>query len=239
MNDPIIIGDATLYLGDCRDILPTLTSIDAVVTDPPYGVEYEGGHFHSSNVNIVHKRERLKSDDEDVFSWLMPMILNATNGPCYSFYAMERGYWIHKALHEYGAEIHSVLLWHKTNAKYPAMHAQYKRRHEAILYFKRHGGNLEWCGISTESTLLEFPREPENKYHPTQKPTGLIQHLIGNHTSNLICDPMMGSGTTGIAALRLGRKFAGIEIETKYFDIACERIGREHDQLKMFLGGEA
>ena len=232
--EKIEIGDCTLYNADCKLILPTLTGIDCVITDPPYGVDYEGGHFHSGNVNIVRKREKLQSDNEDVYGWLIPLLIKATSGACYVFYAMDRGYWIHKALLDTDADIHSVLIWHKTNATYAAMNAQYKRRHEAILYFKRKGGNLQWCGKSTESTLLEFPREPENEYHPTQKPVGLIQHLIANHNAETVLDCMMGSGTTGVACMKLGRRFVGIEIEKKYFDIACERIEREVDQGKLW-----
>ncbi len=226
-KDKVAIGDAVLYLGDCKKILPTLEGIDMVFTDPPYGVNYEGGH------NEV-KREKLVGDNTDVYSWAVPTILNATSGPCYCFFADSRAYNIYKALTEAKADIHALLIWHKTNATYGAMNSQYKQRHEPILYFKRKGGNLKWVGKSTESTLLNFPRDASNNFHPTQKPVGLLQHLINNHDAETVCDPYSGSGSCGIASIRAERKFIGIEIDEGYFKIACERIKREYDQLKMF-----
>jgi len=234
MMERVDIDNCTLYLGDCRDILPEIEEVDCIITDPPYGVDYRGGHFHSGNIHIKRERESLLDDDADVFEWAIPLMLDRCSGPCYTFYAGGRDYFIFRALEKAKADIHSVLIWHKLNATYPAMGAQYKQRHEPIIYFKRKGGVTRWVGKSTENTILEFPRDAANVYHPTQKPVALIEHLISNHDICSICDPFMGSGPVGIAAARLGKRFIGIEINPAHFRTALLRINGELEQGKLF-----
>ena len=223
-----------LWHGDCLEGLKNINSAGMVITDPPYGVNYEGGHFHSGDVNIVRKRERLENDDTDIYERAIPAILSATSGPCYVFFSDSKTYNIYKALDKAKADIHALLIWHKTNATYAAMNAQYKQRHEPILYFKRKGGNTAWCGKSTEATILHFPRPASNEFHPTQKPVSLIMHLILNHTDNIVLDPFFGSGTTAVACERLQRRWIGIEISEEYYEIAARRIEQETRQLKLF-----
>lgn len=228
------IGDATLYLGDCLEILPTLDKVDAVVTDPPYGVDYQGGHFHSGKVHIRRERERLANDTEPLWSYWVDSIFNIADGPCYFFHSGTKAAPLHNAVVDAGGTIHALLIWNKTNATYAAMNSQYKQRHEPILYCKPKKATLRWCGASTECTVIDWPRDSVNDFHPTQKPAGLIEKLIRNHDAQTILDPFMGSGTTGVACANLGRKFIGIEIEEKYFQIACERITAAYAQGRLF-----
>lgn len=234
---PTVIGDCTLYEGDCLEILPTLGKVDAVVTDPPYGVDYTGGHFHSGDVNIKRERERLAADINPDWDLWIRLIFTAVDGPCYIFHADTKAAPLHNAVINNGGTIHSLIIWHKTNATYAAMSSQYKQRHEPILYCKPKNSTLRWVGDNTQSTVWEIPRDPANIHHPTQKPVDVMAKAIRNHAAATILDPFMGSGTTGVACAKMGRKFIGIELEPKYFDIACRRIEEASRQKDLFIDG--
>ena len=215
-----------IYHGDCREIMPQLPKVDLVLTDPPYGVEYSGGHFHSGDVTIKREREALRNDDVDVYSWAIPMLFDICQGPCYVFFAATRGLSIYKAVHEAKGKIHALIIWHKRNAKYAAMNAQYKQRHESLLYCKGPNAKTNWIGPSNECTVWEMDRA-EHNIHPTQKPAEVCIRAINNHNADTILDPFMGSGTTLRAAKDLGRHAIGIELEEKYCEIAAKRLAQE------------
>lgn len=214
-----------LYHADCFDVFPHLEgTIEAVVSDPPYGVAYEGGHFHSGDVAIQRKTRPLEGDKEDVYSRVMNPLFRLCKGPVYLFYSTSKTLEVFKSIDEANGQVHALIIWHKTNAKYAAMGAQYKNRYEPLVYCKAKGGNLMWCGPSNECTLWEMPRDASNKYHPTQKPVRLMERIIGNHTSDTILDPFMGSGSTGVACVNLGRSFVGIEKDRHHYETAISRI---------------
>ena len=217
----------TLYHGDCLAILPTLEagSVDAVVTDPPYGVKYDGGHFHSGDVNIKRSRDRLRNDeDADIYSKLFPLLHRVVDGPCYVFYASTQADRVIGPARASGFDIHASIIWNKPNATYASMGANYKNRYEPLLYCKPKGSTLKWCGPTNERTVWDIPREPRCHLHPTQKPVAVCERAIRNHNANTILDPFVGSGTTGVACVNTGRKFIGIEIDEKYCEIAAKRI---------------
>jgi DNA modification methylase len=81
---------------------------------------------------------------------------------------------------------------------------------------------------------MQVSWESKGRQHPHQKPVTLIESLLAKLPDKTILDPFMGSGTTGVACANLGRKFIGIEIERKYFDIACERIAAAYAQGRLF-----
>ena len=218
---------ATIYHGDAAEIVPTLTGIDLVGTDPPYGVGYAGGHFHSGDVKITRDREPLAGDDGDVYHWAIPLIMAACSGPCYCFFAGSRSLPIFQAIDSARGTVHAMIIWHKTNAKYAAMNSQYKQRHEPILYFKGPNARTNWTGPTTESTVWEMPRNPANTRHPTEKPTWILERMIKNHAADLVLDPFMGSGSTLVAAANMGRKSIGIDLERKYCDIAARQLDQE------------
>lgn len=149
-GDLWILGDHRLLCGDSTNVqhverLMGGEKADMLFTDPPYGVNYEGGHFHSGDVKVVRKREKLASDETAaIYSDVIPLIPQFVDGPCYTWFADTRPLELFQAVHEVG-QTHALIIWHKTNATYAAMNAQYKQRHEPCLYWKPKGSTLIAC----------------------------------------------------------------------------------------------
>ena len=229
LNDLWICGDHRVMCGDSTDKEQVATLMagqlaDMVFTDPPYGVNYEGGHFHSGDVNIKRKREKLAADnDSSIYERVVPIISEFTSGPCYMWFAHSRAYDVFKSLHDNQCEVSAVLVWHKTNATYAAMNSQYKQRHEPCVYFKPKNSTLRWMGASTESTLWEEKRDSQNTLHPTQKPVCLAERALGNHDANVVMDLFGGSGSTLIACEKRSRQGRLMEIHAPYVDVIVRR----------------
>ncbi len=209
-NDPVIIGGSTLYLGDCLEILPTLSKVDAVVTDPPYGLSrWFPTAGWKSNLSVEACEDIKKWNSADIDAVLLEIWSRYT---C----VIWGGNYLAKIL----GSSRSPLIWDKRKR---GMHYA-----DAEIAWT----NFDW------GTARVFEGQPvfDVREHPTQKPVGVMEwcltHIPDAHT---ILDPFMGSGTTGVACAKLGRKFIGIEIEPKYFDIACERIQKTYDQPDMFI----
>ncbi len=199
MTAPVIIGAATLYLGDCRDILPTLGKVEAVVTDPPYP-DYLAAEYGFD-----------------------PATLPAMN--------IERGlvFWSSKC--DFPLAYSAVHIWDKKTG----CGSEYERIFEI-------GGGKNFKVFRhylINSTVAASFSGDEFVGHPSQKPVRLMRDLISHLKAQAILDPFMGSGTTGVAAVQMGRKFIGIEREPKYFDIACKRIEDAQRQGNMFVEAAA
>jgi site-specific DNA-methyltransferase (adenine-specific) len=217
----------TLYLGDCREVLPTLGKADAVVTDPPYGMgwntdstRFSGGDPTKNNRRRGDGTARwgdIKGDNVpfDPLPWLAfpETIMWGAN-----HYAdrLPRGttlVWAKKGTAAWGTFLSDAEIgWQSGGYGVYCKHVEFQ-------------GGLQ--------------RKAENDglraAHPTQKPIELMVWCIQRTRGATILDPYMGSGTTGVAAVKLGRKFIGIEIEPKYFDIACRRISEALKQPDMFI----
>ena len=228
-GDLWLLGEHRLLCGDStkKEDVAKLTEnkkAEMMFTDPPYGVNYEGGHFHSGNVNIKRKREKLAKDETaQIYYDFLPIAIQFVEGPCYIWFSDSKTRDIYNALFDNTCEIHALIIWHKTNATYAAMNAQYKQRHEPCLYFKPKGSTLRWCGASTEATIWNQDRDGINDLHPTQKPVALASKAIRNHESKSVLDLFCGSGSTLIAAEQLGRKCYGMEISPNYCDVIVKR----------------
>ena len=202
---PVVIGNATLYLGDCREILPTLPAVDAVVTDPPYGLgdRWTGGTWGADPM-YADARQWDKSIPQSTID------LTVSKGQFAivwggNYYAMPPS--------------RCWLSWRKSS------------RMATMADFE-----LAWTNLDRPAKEITEDRNPDGKReHPTQKPVRVMLWSLGFiPDAGVILDPFMGSGTTGVACMNLGRKFIGIEIEPKYFDIACERIENAQRQARMF-----
>lgn len=213
------IGNATLYLGDCRDILPmrnslpAMASIDAVVTDPPYGIDYDPTQYNGNFSTGVAGDEK-EFDPSFVLSIGSTQILWGANN--YSN-KLPRGGWFcwDKRCSEAADRILGSpfeLAWINNSKKY---------KMARIL----HAGKLNADGNDAR------------REHPTQKPITLMQWCIDQlpKEAELILDPYMGSGTTGVACMKMGKKFIGIEIDPRHFEVACRRIEEAQRQGDMFL----
>ncbi len=235
-GDIIELGAHRLMCGDSTNAQNISDLLDGTTpqlcfTDPPYGVNYEGGHFHSGNVKIKRKTEKLKGDETTkLYSEFLSAWLPIVDGPFYVFHADTCPHELYTAIKDNDAEISALLIWHKINAKYAAMNAQYKQRHEPCLYFKPKGRVSHWCGPSDECTIWEEKRDAQNTLHPTQKPICLAARAIKNHDIKIVCDPFSGSGSTLIACEQLDRICYGMELEPKYCHVIVKRYATERQR---------
>jgi DNA modification methylase len=198
---------------------------DMLFTDPPYGVDYSGGiQFQKDGTAVTNNRQKLKNDDTTaIYPAFLPVALAVVDGPCYMWFADSKARDVYNAVHDNACEVHALIIWHKTNATYAAMNAQYKQRHEPCLYFKPKGSTLRWCGETTEATVWSQDRDGINEFHPTQKPVALAAKAIGNHEAANVLDMFCGSGSTLIAAEQLGRTCYGMELSPQYCDVIVKR----------------
>ncbi len=217
MIEPVTIGRAKLYLGDCREVIaswPECFRVAAVVSDPPYGLgdklsttsgqgqwgklHCEGGHDWDQAVpdNIAE----VVALGRDAIIW----------GGNYFNLPPRRGW----------------LLWDKIVREFSSGHAE-----------------MAWTTLDQPVRAFNYSHgalASENKEHPTQKPLPLMKWCLGFlPDAQTILDPFMGSGTTGVAAVQMGKDFIGIEREPKYFDIACRRIEQAQRQGDLFIEGAA
>jgi site-specific DNA-methyltransferase (adenine-specific)/modification methylase len=208
------IGNATLYLGDCMDILPTLHKVDDVITDPPYGI-------NENSKKVASRGNMAAPKDYGDFDWdkapppdeLIELI--RTKGKYQAFF---------------GGNYFTLpptscwLVWDKLNGDndFADCELAWTNWPKAVRRLQ-----WRWNGMIRQGN--------EERYHPTQKPLEVMKWIIELcPKSDTILDPFMGSGTTGVAAIQMGRKFVGIERDTKYFEIACKRIKQAISQPQLF-----
>jgi len=211
VNRVEVIGNATLYLGDCLDILPTLPKVDAVITDPPYGINKDGMKRTTGGNGGRKAHEFLGWDGERPPPELFDALLNAG-----------------KTVVIWGGNYFADLLP-------PTMRWLVWDKGQRI---NQSDGELAWTSMQSALRICTMNRVElltDGTEHPTQKPVRLMTWCIeqAGHPRSVL-DPFMGSGTTGVAAIRLGRSFIGIEREPSYFDIACRRIEEAQKQAALF-----
>jgi DNA modification methylase len=208
--EKVEIGGATLYLGDCRDILPTLPKVDAVITDPPYGI---GADTHAGSVkNGWTQWDSNGWDLERPNKEIFDLMLNAS---------FAQIIWGGNYFTDYLRPTMQWLVWDKGQRGFSLADCEFA-----------------WSSQQAAARIFNLTRAEalqDGKTHPTQKPVALMAWCIDRlKKAQTILDPFMGSGTTGVAAIQMGRKFIGIEREPKYFDIACKRIEQAQAQGQMF-----
>jgi site-specific DNA-methyltransferase (adenine-specific) len=216
MSEKVTIGDATLYLGDTAEILPTLPMVDLILTDPPYGIGIDG-QKESVNRNPKHNRKA-----HDFMGW------DSEPPGSFVFEAM-----FHKSRNQ--------IIW---GGNYFV--DKLKRGTKGWLFWDKGQRGLTMSDGEFAYSSYDFPsraitinrvelQADGGTEHPTQKPLKLMAWCLGlAREAEKVCDPFMGSGTTGVAAIQLGRKFIGIEREPKYFEIACKRIEQAVAQGQLF-----
>jgi site-specific DNA-methyltransferase (adenine-specific)/modification methylase len=219
------IGDCQLWLGDCREILPTLGKVDAVVTDPPYGINlnpdktrFSGGYNPARRGKSRGKTSERSAVIGDNREFDPSFLLSAGN---------EQIIW---GWNNYPDRLPrgACLVWIKRNDE---AFGSFLSDAETAWHSRGHG---VYCYRDLSNNAITHERA-----HPTQKPVSLMRWCLERTRATTIIDPFMGSGTTGVACVKLGRKFIGIEIEPKYFDIACRRIEAAYAQPDLFVSPPA
>jgi len=204
-----VIGDAELYLGDCLDILPTLPKVDAVITDPPYGLR-TGDKKCGGSKSLDWGAQGW--DDEPAQQAIVSAVEKADTAIVWggNYYDLPPS--------------RCWLSWDKCQPEewYSTAHFE-----------------LAWTNMDKNARAWRMSQVQAyggmDKQHPSQKPLALMLWCIKHaNEPKSILDPFMGSGTTGVAAIQLGRSFIGIEREPKYFDIACRRIEQAYNQRPLF-----
>ncbi|MGI9489071.1 MAG: DNA-methyltransferase [Geminicoccaceae bacterium] len=221
MIEPVTIGNATLYCGDCLEIMPTLGKVDAVVTDPPYGINIGGAGTIGGAGKITHATKYGKHEWDKV----------GLNQKQFDLIreADEWIIWGANHLTDIVGSFPGALIWDKkcqngwndtfSDAEIAATNIITRTKVYRHL----------WVGA------LRVDEGSTERFHPTQKPFALMKWCLSFVSGQIILDPFMGSGTTGVACAKFGRKFIGIEIEPKYFDIACKRIEEAYAQPDLFI----
>jgi len=219
-NEPwermVEIGDSVLYQGDCLRIMPMLVDVDAIVTDPPYGIKEAAGKNPSRGRLAIAKDYGKSSwDDQPASRARLEMMREIAPKQII-----------------FGGNYYDLppspcwLVWDKRNGKNDFADVE-----------------MAWTNLGGAARLIKFlwngmlrqNNEPRGD-HPTQKPVEVMRWCLGHiPDAEVICDPFMGSGTTGVAAIKMGRKFIGIERDPKYFDIACRRIEEAMKQPDMLV----
>ncbi len=199
MTEKVIIGNATLILGDCREVLPTLPKHDLLLTDPPYGIKANKQTLGTG------KKQFHRGDDWDDAAPDVRGLLDIVSSLCV---------WGGNYFTDQLPPSNHWLIWHKRNDGLSFSECE-----------------LAWTNFGRQVRHLSHHWSGEEKEHPTQKPLAVMLWCLRQAGDlQTVLDPFMGSGTTGVACIQLGRKFTGIERERKYFDIACERISRAQAQ---------
>ena len=217
-----IIGDCTLYLGDCIEVMPTLGEVDAVVTDPPYGIGLAGGFSGAVGFSEPIKRREYKGDwdsetpNADVFNAMQEISASCIvwGGNYFTDKLQQGSFW---------------LVWDKQNTMPTFSDCE-----------------LAWTNLKKKSVkrLVYMQNgcmsKERERFHPTQKPVGVMEWCITHLPENTqtILDPFMGSGTTLVACAKMGRAGIGIELDEDYFNIACKRVEDAYRQGDLFVEKE-
>ena len=229
-----VLGDVWL-LGKHRVMCGDSTSIDAVeklmdgqkadmvFTDPPYGVDYDGGHAVKGK-----RREKLKNDaTSEIYDGVMPVIYSVSKdgAATYLWFSDSKSAAVTAAVTAAGYEVRNTLIWNKNVAQFGAIGAQYKSKHEPCLYCFKKGYAPYWAGPTNEVSVWDIKRCPKNEHHPTQKPVELAERALGNSSKagDSILDLFGGSGSTLIACEKTRRINRSMEIDPKYCDVIVQR----------------
>jgi site-specific DNA-methyltransferase (adenine-specific) len=210
---PVIIGNAELWLGDSRQTFDHISKYDTIITDPPYGIDFQSNYRKDKHLKI--------KDDHNIDLLLWACGLEASHSK-YIFCRWDNLQQVPKPK--------SCITWVKNNWSMGDLEHEHARQTEIALFY-HHENHFFPSGRPAD--VISAART-QNNFHPTEKPIYLMTRFV-EWTDGVIFDPFMGSGTTGVAAVQMGRKFIGIEREEKYFDIACRRIEDAQKQGDMFI----
>ncbi len=236
------IGRATLYLGDCLDVLEHVEAADAVITDPPYcsgartsaAISGRGGMSRGqrwASSPIANDRMTVTG-----FTWLIRQVAQASyrilpdGGSFVSFIDWRQYPTLYAVIESVNFRAQQMVVWDKGDM---ALGNGFRNQHELIVHAAKGVPTVHHRGTAN---VLRCKRISSSEDHPTEKPVGIVTPLIQvvSAPEATILDPFMGSGTTGVAAVQANRNFIGIEVDSVFFDIACRRLDDAQRQGALF-----
>ncbi len=237
----------TVYHGDCLEIMPQpdSESIDMIWTDPPYG---HGNHDGDLNARLNEHRgiedKPIANDGENdmrrVIGGMLTEAVRVMKADCCCCCCCGGGggpkptfAWLALRMDSDGLEFFHSVIWDKRN---PGLGWRYRRRHEMMMVAHRTGGKLLWANDKKTQANIISAYPPRERLHPNEKPIEYVGQVMVLHANsdNIVLDPFLGSGVSGIAALSAGARFIGIELERRYIDIAIRRLEAEEAQGRLF-----
>lgn len=234
MLEKVVIGNCELYCGNSQEIVVGLSDIDATITDPPYGVmlgEVKNGQSRDKQQTPY---TQFSDTPEYIGSVVVPIIESCLAVSSRAAITPgNRNMWLYPKPDDFG-------VWYN-----PAGTSRGKWGYSLvvtpILFYGKDPRAGKGATPSSASGLCDPVGDIKNKKHPCPKPLLFTKWLVDKASSigETVLDPFMGSGTTGVACANMGRKFIGIELERRYFDLACDRISKAHDQQDFFIEKQA
>lgn len=243
----LMCGDSTMI--DDVEKLMKGEKADMVFTDPPYGVNYGGGHNTKQREGI--KNDKLRG--EDLTNLFMGALANAeivTKGKAafYIWFSTNKSVETFAAFSELDLKVRAIICWYKVKSGLGAFMSQYIPNYEPCIYASKKKGAVKWNGSTNEKAVWELPKDSRNEYHPTQKPVALSVRAITNSSdkNDIILDCFLGSGSTLVGAEKTNRKCYGMELDEHYCDVIIKRYmdytgrddvtlestGQKYDELK-------
>jgi site-specific DNA-methyltransferase (adenine-specific) len=227
--------------------MPLLPSehVDVLWTDPPYGHSNHDGDWNARlNDHRGIEQKPIANDDADGMRNVVDAMLRESarilkrdcccccccggGGPRPTFA------WVADRMDRDGLTFFHSVIWDKKN---PGLGWRYRRQHEMVMIAHRTGGKLAWSDEDRAARNIFGMMPPREREHPNEKPIAMVQHFLELHSKpgDVIMDPFMGSGTTGVAAALMGRKFIGIELDPAHFATACRRVEEAYKQGDFFV----
>lgn len=234
----------TLYLGDCRDVLPTLGRVDHVITDPPYEKEAHrvGRRTQASVKTGINVDLDFAAITEDIRSEVADLTVAMSDGWVIYFCQAEAVTPWRDAIEAAGGKYKRTMVWIKPDST-PQLNGQMPAPgYESMPLAWCGAGHSRWNGGGKRGVFTHLTNQPDREgTHPTEKPIPLMTELVRlfSQPNELVCDPFAGSGTTGIACVKTGRRFIGIELDERYFDLSCRRISDALSRPDLFVNSPA
>ena len=231
------LGNHRLICGDCTDAatverLMQSERWNAIVTDPPYGVSYEGGHN-------AKKRKQIAGDsDATLYSKFLRLWseYKSEKGVVYLWFSDSEIIQVYESVASANFSVRALIIWNKIDAHYGNFMAQYMQKHEPCIYCVN--GATDWHGPTNEVTVWDIKQPASSDEHPTSKPVECMSRPITNSTQHggIVCDPFLGSGTTLIACEQLSRQCRAVEISPAYVAVAIQRWADATGQTPVLSG---
>lgn len=238
--EKVVIGDCTLYHADCMDVMPFIDKVDAVVTDPPFEKEAHSS-IRRTQKSITNKTVDIinfEMINEDLRDFISKWSNKNSKGWNLFFCQCEAVAAWRDSIEKFDGKYKRACIWVKPDSS-PQFNGQGPAQgYESIVCSWSGEGVSRWNGGGKRGVFTHLTNTKDREgTHPTEKPIRLMNELVNLFTfkNDLILDPFMGSGTTGVACVKMGRKFIGIELDKQYFDISCGRIRDAYAQPDMFI----